>query len=202
MRDGRMGSGAAESLAKARPARCRPFTVADAMILVGATALSFSYLHRTGSGYDFFRREIVRDAPVSGLLTGGCWIASALLATWTLAFLLLRFRPPRPGRRRLSRQPGLIACASATLSMMATATYYLVEGTSRPNSFHLSWNHLLGTTSHCGLPVIAAWGVQLYGRTWQSEPGWIDGVGMTLGALWIVEYVVNLSSDVLRTISW
>jgi hypothetical protein len=86
--------------------------------------------------------------------------------------------------------------------MMAAVPYYLLEGALGPRGLHLSWNHLLGTTYHCGLLVIAAWGVLLYGRTWRPEPGWIDGVGMTLGALWIVEHVASISSAVLRSIPW
>src|SRR5258708_5221948 len=37
-----------------------------------------------------------------------------LLVILSYALILIRFRPPRPGRRRLWRQPGLAACVAAT----------------------------------------------------------------------------------------
>src|SRR5262245_32342154 len=38
------------------------------------------------------------------------------------ALLAIRLRRPRPGRRRLARQPGAVACAAATAAAMAGGT--------------------------------------------------------------------------------
>lgn len=40
------------------------------------------------------------------------------LASWTVCFLILRLRQPRPVLRRLARQPGMAACSAAALVLV------------------------------------------------------------------------------------
>src|SRR4051812_32544846 len=48
------------------------------------------------------------------------------LATWTVACLLLRLTRPRPPWRRLSRQPGGMACLIATVAIGFTAAISVI----------------------------------------------------------------------------
>jgi hypothetical protein len=181
------------------------------MILVAATAAGLAYLRQTAEGYDNFRRNICINAPVAGWIAGGCWVATTLLTAWTVAFLVLHARPPRPGRRRLARQPGLIACGAAGLSVMVALTrsgmadvlqYHYMDRAPVLMNFGRIWNLLDTVTYLAGPAVIVAWAVLIYGRNWRPEAGWIDRLGTALGALWVAEYLASHTGIMLRSINW
>ncbi len=92
------------------------------MILVAATAAGLAL---TRLYYPSLAREETFLSPVRPY----GWFASRLpsrrelaglnlpLATWTLALFVFQWRPPRPSRRRLVRQPGFAVNLAATVGL-------------------------------------------------------------------------------------
>src|SRR4051812_38827323 len=106
----------------------RKFTVADSLILVGATAVGLAASRAITPGELTF--QVVWESATNP--PQGAWsfrfIAQSVaelstvavipsLATWTVACLLLRLTRSRPPWRRLSRQPGGMACLIATVAI-------------------------------------------------------------------------------------
>jgi hypothetical protein len=81
-------------------------------------------------------------------------VASRFIAVMMPGLLVIRLRRPRPGLRRLSRQPGAVACAAASAAMVAggllAGTMAIIEDSaSGPGVFSnavIFWPRLLKTT--------------------------------------------------------
>lgn len=160
--------------------RCRPFTLGDAMILVAATAIGL-WAIRVGP-YSMAINQ-VDGRELLGLMM-------PLLMTWTLGFLVLRLRRPRPTRRRLMRQAGLIASIAVVLNDSLLFLIYFPSVSSRPGM----WNDLfflivdpgIEVLLLSGLAVIASWIMFAIAGNIRGVAGWIDGFGITLGLGWII----------------
>jgi len=153
------------------------------------------------------------ESPLSAHRTHGLiwqaldWVPVVLLglvprytAMGMVALLVLRLRRPRPGWRRLSRQPGAVACAAATAALMAggvlVVSYYLsmvnpIGSTALNVPVHMPNEWTLGRhdwpiiESRIPTAVIAAWlALALSGR-WRAEPRWIDRIGRVFGSFWV-----------------
>jgi hypothetical protein len=118
------------------------------------------------------------------------------LAGLSIAVLGLRLRRPRPGLRRLARQPGFVACTAAAIVLgIRMANLASVAGVITLDSPGSSfWGEIfddgmrdsLGSIpSDVGCAVAVAWTIQGLGGRWRPEPSWIDRTGRVLGALWI-----------------
>jgi hypothetical protein len=95
----------------------RTCTILDATILVAATAVGLAIVRAFVADGWFFRQEF----PISHInFMTQCANEASLpfLASWTLCFLILRLRRPRPRLRRLARQPGMAACSAAALLLI------------------------------------------------------------------------------------
>jgi len=156
----------------------RRFTLADAMILVAATAVGLALapvLATSGRA-----RGMALKLDQHALM--------GLLISWTIALLVLRLRRPRPRLRRLAVQPGFIAgaAASATLAMLGPLiglASYLSTLKGRGGDVR---DLVVLIIPQVGFAVAGAWlAVALSGRR-RPEPGWIDGLGRFVGALWLV----------------
>jgi hypothetical protein len=162
----------------------RKLSVADVMILVAATAVGLA-LTRAYFGEYFQARPIrehqwLRWAIVAGSLQSIYYLP--ILASWSVALVVLRLRPPRPRLRRLAWRPGWVAtCAAATALtigwLMVTIQHY---------TGHRGW-HLVESSVHpVGVAVTAAWvNLAACGR-WRPEAEWIDRLGRVVGVCWIV----------------
>ena len=155
-------------------ARCRPFTIADAMILVTSTAPPIYYMKL----YCWPLHEGVYFYTYVSL-------ASAFAISWSFAWLILRHRRPRPGRRRLARQPGMAAGLAATTAMASVTSWLITAHFPRGDEI-LEWNFPLRVSCYNGFAVLAVWIVLAYGGLLRREPGWIDASGMALGVFWLV----------------
>jgi hypothetical protein len=113
---------------------------------------------------------------------------------WTGAFLVTRLRGPRPRRRRLLAQPGLIA-AVAVLSTLTIESILLIGSAkldgrynsmspSRVNEFVVNGVVLLA--HHAGWAVVVSWLTLALTGHWHPERSWIDRWGCVLGCTWIV----------------
>src|SRR5262249_4351146 len=119
-------------------------------------------------------------------------------ATWTVALLILRLRAPRPSARRLARQPGAMALASATLVAatclvalgLAGVACSLMGGFEWSLAFFVdsAWGVRIYSLILIGLPgwgVAGAWLTLIVGGRWRPEPSWIDRAGRLAGVVWI-----------------
>jgi hypothetical protein len=121
---------------------------------------------------------------------------SFFFAAWSLAWLLLRLRRPRPRLRRLMRQPGMVACtASAVVLGIRLINHLSIAGLIACHYGGAdAWGYLDDITtqdempfvpSQIGCAVAAAWAVQALGGCWRPERSWIDRMGRVLGWYWL-----------------
>jgi uncharacterized membrane protein len=155
-------------------AHCRPFAIADAMILVAATAPPLYFLKL----YYWPLFEVQYYACVC--------LASAFAISWSFAWLILRHRRPRPSRRRLVRQPGMAAGLAATVAM-ASVICWVITANLRAGDEIFAWNLPLRVSVYNYFAVLVVWIVLAYGGLFRREPGWIDASGMALGGFWLVK---------------
>ncbi len=137
---------------------------------------------------------------------------------WTLAFLILRWRRPRPSWWILARQPGLMACGVATLVLIvqfsaiafrwAVAWSWTAIGPSRSpgvssfgaTSLTASALQHLWLSIHSGFldsasaahGIAGAWLIMALGGWWRPERSGIDRLGIALGVAWMALVVASL----------
>lgn len=171
----------------------RRFTLADAMILVAGTAADMAAVRalppfvRPGPswrGFMLFRQRMdFVYAPA----------ASLLLLSWAVSLLICRACPPRPSLRRLTCQPGSVAClaaVAAALIPLVARPFGLVAATLLDRPAHLRgsgfrWDHHAWLLYYNGVTVAVAWIILALGRRWRAEPSWIDRAGRLVGFAWI-----------------
>ena len=99
------------------------------------------------------------------------------LFAWTLAFLVMRLRKPRPSLRRLVKQPGMVACEVLLFGMVLAICLALNE------DYQLFASVAVVSTA-CAIP--GAWTILALRGHWAAEPSWIDRLGRGLGICWSV----------------
>ncbi len=181
--------------------RGRNLNLADAMILVAATAVGLSIVPSGWTGWlgdaiagrnpgylyglsPVPRFNIHQLRRVLALGVNPTWLA------WTYALLIIRLRNPRPSRRKLARQPGMMASCSAALM----TTFGLIVNMYRnlslypDQSFREAFAYLDG---FAGPAVIVAWLTLCLGQRWRFERGPIDALGRILGVGWVAMYLIG-----------
>lgn len=176
----------------------RKFGLLDAMILVAAVAVGATSIRPFllyGLVTPEFFREFYSD---SGLFVYTAYSDSVVrflgpwLASWTLAFLAIRLRKPRPRFRRLMRQPGTAACVAAAFVMavegaMAMAVIGAVGAPDLENFYIKMLPYLFESAA---VAVAAVWSVAALAGRWKPEPGWVDRTGRVIGAAWIMTCIL------------
>jgi hypothetical protein len=172
----------------------RQFTLADAMTLVAAVALSLwigrgRHIERVAAVlWDEGRRGLGRSTALYGLaLIRELQPAVAVL---TLFVLGLRLRHPRPALRRLACQPGFLAVCAAALVIvlrgLILAAGARFDPATGPPPTDLYLHELLDShEADLGYGVAAAWLALALGRRWRPERSWIDRLGFAIGLFWI-----------------
>jgi hypothetical protein len=176
-----------------RSTSLRRFTVLDAMILTGAVAIG------CWMGLQELIWSIAPDDPHPWLL--GVRRVRLILArtapfasSVTTALLVLRLLRPRPPAIRLARQPGFVACLTASLALFVggSMTFSTVSRNSTApwRGLYVSdiFTYLFQPfeRAEAGFAVAASWLVLILGRRWRPEPSWIDRLGRAVGVYWIV----------------
>ena len=100
-----------------RTTSTRRLTILDITMLVAATAVGLTIL-RTFWNSGWFFRQYSPGSELSFLAQCLYQACFPFLASWTVCFLILRLRQPRPTLRRLARQPGMAACSAAALVLV------------------------------------------------------------------------------------
>jgi len=158
------------------------------MILVAATAGWLAMARHLGAKTNFRSIWNLSDYGHIRILRDQFGL---LLFIVSLALLVIRFRPPRPARRRLWRQPGVAACAGGFLGVAIKALSTAVEN----HAALRDWNRfdmqvLWGPWPYCGAAVAGAWIALIVTGRWRAERSAIDRLGCLVGACWLVEMLL------------
>jgi len=186
------------------PSDRRSITLFDLVVLVAATAIGLSLVQlgwpRKVAGNWFFTWPVL---PSTGGYPSKTWMLPIAeraapflpcLGTWTAAFVVTRLRAPRPRRRRLLMQPGLVA-AVAALSILTVECTLLIGSAWLDGRFNFMnplrintfvANAVVLLTHHAGWAVLVSWLTLLFIGRWHPEPSWIDRWGRLLGCTWIM----------------
>ncbi len=157
----------------------RSFTILDAMVLVGATALGFACLHEVNPLEAYGGEKFWTYAPE---------LLPPFLTYWAIALLVLRFRQPRPRRNRLAIEPGASACLAVTVVTALAAVSLGCSTIHQPFTYSPTsflWTVTYLAKTHAPDAVAAVWIFQIMGRRWRPEPVWIDRMGRSIGFLWL-----------------
>ncbi len=164
----------------------RRFTILDGVVFIVILALAFALTR------SFLKQSAwqLRPSFMPNLSQRvAAWIihvSTRFMSMAMLGLLIMRLRRPRPPLRRLSRQPGAVACTAAVVAMAASGSVILSLSLFR--TVHISsldqhtWLLFLGPISPA---VTYAWILLWLSGRWQSEPSWIDRLGRLFGAYWI-----------------
>jgi hypothetical protein len=197
--------------------RPRRFTLADAIVLVAATAVGLAlareWIRLASLTPPIFRYDTgpMPRGPLCGLAPLTRWVVLGwpVVAMWTFAVVVLRLRRPRPRGRRLFAPPGVAACVVAAGVVMMEAVY--TASLSIPNFFRAPlpgtlaglaedgrvrqmtyWTIHAVVENSVGFAVLAWWVALALARRWRPERGWIDRAGLAVGGLWIALVVLRL----------
>jgi hypothetical protein len=102
--------------------------------------------------------------------------ASAFLSGLTPAYVLLRLTPPRPPLRAVLRQPGMVAGLAVIFGLFWGTGWLLML-------FPKFVNSMTAAPIAVGGSVALAWLILGLSRQCQSEAGWIDRLGRSLGVI-------------------
>jgi hypothetical protein len=120
-----------------------------------------------------------------------------------LGLLIVRLLPRRPPLRRLSRQPGTVACAAAALAMVAGGGIVLsmvyFRGVRISSADAYSWPFVEARIMPA---VAAAWVALAWGGRWRPEPSWIDRAGRAFGSYWIVLFAFRFLVGLFWSTYW
>jgi hypothetical protein len=176
----------------------RKFTLFDAVVSVAAAglALAFARPHLTYLGANLGAIPIRGPAGWAGVwsylrtrtdVTYSIVIFSfnslyCFLFAWTLAFLVMRLRKPRPSLNRLVKQPGIVACEVLLFGMILTICLALHD-------------QLLASVAmvSTALAIPVAWAILALRGRWTAEPSWIDRLGRGLGLCWSVSIPLQMA---------
>jgi hypothetical protein len=182
------------------------------MAMIAATAVGFG-LVRTYS-LEVLNNEL-RPYPLLPrcLLTIWTYILATMpiAAMWSIALFGLRFRRPRPRWRRLTSQPGFVACGAILLVVAIRLVGFLtLVARTAGNRFYSTsltvgeafsvtvsfpgpvnaatvYNSAYFASSAFGMSVAvaASWLLLAASGRWRAEPEWIDRLGRVLGSYWV-----------------
>ncbi|WP_165249344.1 hypothetical protein [Paludisphaera soli] len=173
----------------------RPFRLVDAMILTAATAVGLAGVRGLMEGLGPMTYP-------TGLSTGRLYLAMAetfllvgspLLAAWSAAVVPIRLIPPRPPRRRLGVQPGMVAACGTILALAAVVGAAVACNLAPTGAFTkelATW--VLAAPGAVGVAILASWMTLILGRRWRAEPTWIDRLGRVLATAWFATWLAAL----------
>ncbi len=181
-----------DSRAERREPRPRRLTLLDVMIVVASTALGLA-----GARAIYPTMEPPKVKYLAWSFEGP---PTVLVASWSLALLVLRAISPRPPRRRVVRQPGWLACASGSsailLGMACHGAFNAVHSEPQAGMWAIAglWSVAIRLAPAF---VIGAWAGLLLDGRWSNERSWIDRAGRLVGAYWVAAFAWSLLVPVL-----
>jgi len=185
----------------------RPFTLMDALIAIGALAVALAPARLTL--YPLWMN--VRSIPVRELTSGIHWTSKAIwrgtdppslmiwsygalapfVLTGSIAYLIMRFRRPRPPWPELKWQPGMFAhlvLGGALLALtVLSVVVLLLNGLLRVPLFDRVWGAGIIQSALFASTVPLAWSVLAWRGRWKVERSWIDRLGRGLALGWSLD---------------
>jgi len=170
----------------------RKFTLLDAMILIGATAVGFACARTVESCVNAFYIFLNPNILWLRFHVGTC-AAGVFLAIWSVTLLALDTRWRFAGIRHSLQQPGTTACATSSLIVLSIlSAKALWAAAHRSRAFHLtSWADTGQWGPQVGGAIVAAWLVLAACERWRAAPDWIERAGRAIGIGWIVLGIVD-----------
>ncbi len=175
-----------------KPPPLRRFSLLDAMILVAACALGAMSIRPTIDLCEehWFGTNEILPSFINAILHGVTVLVSVLppwLASFSVAFVVLRFRQPRPHWRRLLRQPGTTACLAVIpiLAIGASLASLSLALVGPPWYGSLYSTTLVPILDPPATAVVAVWTLQALAGRWKAESSWIDRLGRAIGWGWV-----------------
>ena len=171
----------------------RRFTLADAMLLVAATAPGLIML-RTAAGLGLFTtdpksrpgREFIEHLAIAG----GC-----ILVPMALVVLALSLLARRTETRDVAQGPGFTACVVLVVASVLPIAYFVVrvakaDALNRNIEISLNFNNSFGRLELYGGPMIAgAWLALALSGGWRPGKTWLDRLGCLVGACYILMFL-------------
>jgi hypothetical protein len=181
------------------PQACRRFDILDGVILIATSAIGVGILQAV------LPIMFEGNESLFGVLVFGLFLVAPAVALWTLAMLAFRLRRPRPHLRSLERQPGYMACLSASTGLILSLSVfvgflYLSRKNSAESLTYEDYDKLYLSFTIVGLLVALVWIVLKRRGRWQPERGWIDRWGRVLGWYWILYFGVFLTQILAFTL--
>jgi hypothetical protein len=169
----------------------RRFNMADAMVLIAATAIALAFIQFQGSPWIlaekwFPPRDNILRPPEDGDLAA---LTSSFLVPWTIALIILRLQRPRPTRRRLFLRPGFAACAIGGAMMVFLCLDEYRQRVIAYQTFAApSIQYLVALNYRISISFATAglWALMAVCGQWHAEASWIDRAGRAVGTLWII----------------
>lgn len=183
-----------------RHIQCRQFGLLDAMILVAATALGCGLVKWSGIvPLKGLEKVPFPNGYVLIILAAAKTIGPPLLTSWTLALLFARIRSPRPTRRQLFREPGIVATSTSTLAIVTgflwfSGTRFVVDHPTLSAAFD-------GLTYFCAFAVAGGWLTLALSGRWRNRPGWMDHAGRLVGTTWMGLAICDWTYPILGFLS-
>lgn len=166
----------------------RPFSVADAMVLIAATCVAVA-----AARYSF--RNYCQGSTSFAILP---WCSAWFLMPFVVTYLFFCLRKPRPSRVRLFTQPGIQAVLAMGLCLPVIqfdSASRDIKGDGIVDQIFTIFTDLEGLTwgfsDRVGPTVAIVWIVTSLAGRRRSEAYWIDRMGRGLGWAWIVIWLVD-----------
>jgi hypothetical protein len=194
----------------------RRFGIGDALLLLAATAIGLAVMRTMGNPL-----RLVWEPGSASVLSQFLFItrtfptiAAPLLLVWSAAMIVLRLRKPRPNRRRLWSQPGLLACVAAISPFVWTAAILAaahlahqarvsLRASPQPGDalFVLNGEQyvqiVMGEYTHATPAILLVWFAAWCYGSLRPERSWIDRAGRALAAAWIALTVIPMTVSLL-----
>jgi hypothetical protein len=180
----------------------RPLQIPDMLILIAASAVAIALMKRHWDVYlpeNFLQppNGWTRAAIVARVMVGLAHFGPYIGTILAIALLGIRLYGPRPARPRLTRQPGLAACATVALMVALGEVEYLarvlMRGVDNPFRSGFSYETALVlmdgirySFAYNGHAVAAAWLTLAIGARWRPAPDWVDRCGRAVGFYWLL----------------
>lgn len=182
---------------KSATATHRRFTIGDGMVLIAATAIGLAWASQAWRVFQTDDRAANPWDLVWRRTIDGVALALPCVLAWTLAWIALRLRRPRPSWRRVSRLPATTALMAAMLSLAVMVPFggaMVANALMRERTGGAFWRELPAAliellamaTPFVGFVVLISWLLLAVQRRWRCESSWIDRTGRALGMLWIL----------------
>jgi hypothetical protein len=173
------------------PIPTRRVSLRGAMVLIAALAVGMPQSFWTLAWYV---RPSINSSDGRVLLTWHNVLAivsglSPCLATVTIGLTALQWGRPRLTFRMLRRSPGLVACAVATIMVVAEAIYGIEsDGFRSFDQYWLQWLPVVARNT--GGAVTGAWLTLALSGRWRWGRDQLDRIGQIVGACWIIFFLL------------